>query len=123
MKRNFALITFPPYSPDLNPIERVWKLTRKLCIHDQYFPTIEAVATAVETQFRENVYVNRYTIIDSSDHLEIGRLSAQALLIAATTPTPHTGRKDYFLQRLSRWRLPLPHLTQLHDAGGEDQTR
>jgi transposase len=47
----FRLDYLPPYSPDLNPIERVWKLTRKLCIHDEYFPNIAAVITAVETQF------------------------------------------------------------------------
>jgi DDE superfamily endonuclease len=39
----FRLDYLPLYSPDLNPIERVWKLTRKLCIHDEYFPSIEAV--------------------------------------------------------------------------------
>jgi transposase len=47
----FCLDYLPPYSPDLNPIERVWKLTRKLCIHDEYFPNIGAVISAVETQF------------------------------------------------------------------------
>jgi hypothetical protein len=34
-------------------IERVWKLTRKLCIHDVYFPNLEAVTTAVEAQFAQ----------------------------------------------------------------------
>jgi hypothetical protein len=47
----FDLDYLPPYSPDLNPIERVWKLTRKLCIHDVYFPDLQAVITAVEAQF------------------------------------------------------------------------
>lgn len=48
---HFRLDFLPPYSPDLNPIERVWKLTRKLCIHDQYFPTLASLITAVEAQF------------------------------------------------------------------------
>ena len=43
----------PPYSPDLNPIERVWKLTRKLCVHDQYFGHLNDVIQAVETQFEQ----------------------------------------------------------------------
>ncbi len=47
----FCLDYLPPYSPDLNPIERVWKLTRKLCIHDEYFPNLGAVISTVETQF------------------------------------------------------------------------
>jgi transposase len=48
---HFRLDYLPPYSPDLNPIERVWKLTRKLCIHDQYFPTLASLIGAVEQQF------------------------------------------------------------------------
>jgi transposase len=30
-----ALDFLPPYSPELNPVERVWKLTRRLCLHTQ----------------------------------------------------------------------------------------
>jgi transposase len=41
----------PPYSPDLNPIERVWKLTRRLCLHNRYFPALIGVIEAVEEQF------------------------------------------------------------------------
>lgn len=48
---HFRLDFLPPYSPDLNPIERVWKLTRKLCIHDQYFPTLASLIAEVEAQF------------------------------------------------------------------------
>ncbi len=29
----FLLDFLPPYSPELNPIERVWKLTRRCCMH------------------------------------------------------------------------------------------
>jgi transposase len=47
----FALSYLPPYSPELNPIERVWKLTRRLCLHNRYFPTLEGVVQAVEGQF------------------------------------------------------------------------
>jgi DDE superfamily endonuclease len=49
----FHLDYLPPYSPDLNPIERVWKLTRKLCIHDEYFPSLGAVIEVVEAKFAE----------------------------------------------------------------------
>ncbi|MGH8615427.1 MAG: transposase, partial [Gammaproteobacteria bacterium] len=47
----FALDFLPPYSPELNPIERVWKLTRRLCLHNQYFPTLADVVSVVEKQF------------------------------------------------------------------------
>lgn len=46
----FALDFLPPYSPQLNPIERVWKLLRRLRLHNQYFGSIDGVIAAVESQ-------------------------------------------------------------------------
>jgi transposase len=37
---HFVLDFLPPYSPELNPIERVWKLTRRRCLHNRYFETL-----------------------------------------------------------------------------------
>jgi hypothetical protein len=48
---NFVLDYLPPYSPELNRIERVWKLTRRQCLHNRYFPVLEEVVAVVETQF------------------------------------------------------------------------
>ena len=48
----FILDYLPPYSPDLNPIERVWKLTRRQCLHNRYFPLLGEVIDSVETQFK-----------------------------------------------------------------------
>lgn len=42
----------PPYSPDLNSIERIWKLTRRLCTHNRCFPELEELVEAVFTRFR-----------------------------------------------------------------------
>jgi len=49
----FILDFLPPYSPDLNPIERLWKLTRKLCLHNRYFSTLEDLIQSVESKFSE----------------------------------------------------------------------
>jgi transposase len=49
----FGLDFLPPYSPELNPIERVWKLTRRLCLHNRYFGFLDSVVDAVEAQFSE----------------------------------------------------------------------
>ena len=49
----FFLDFLPPYSPDLNPIERVWKLTRRCCTHNVYFPTLDNITNAVEGKFDE----------------------------------------------------------------------
>lgn len=40
----------PPYSPELNPIERVWKLLRRLRIHNQYFETLDHLVQEVAEQ-------------------------------------------------------------------------
>lgn len=50
-RRWIRLLFLPPYSPDFNPIERVWKLTRRRCIHNQHFPRLANLATVVDTQF------------------------------------------------------------------------
>ena len=45
-----ALEFLPAYSPEFNPIERVWKLTRKLCTHNTYFEKLETLIDAVARQ-------------------------------------------------------------------------
>ena len=47
----FDLDFLPPYSPELNPIERVWKRTRRNCLHNVYFPTLAMVGTKLDEQF------------------------------------------------------------------------
>jgi transposase len=47
----FSLFFLPPYSPELNPVERVWKLTRRLAIHNRYFRDLNQVKQAVEAIF------------------------------------------------------------------------
>jgi len=48
---HFALDFLPAYSPELNPIERVWKLTRRRCLHNRYFDHLQDVIGAVESEF------------------------------------------------------------------------
>lgn len=43
----------PAYSPELNPIERLWKLTRRLCLHNRYFSSLAEVTAAAEGQFAQ----------------------------------------------------------------------
>lgn len=49
----FSFLFLPAYSPNLNMIERVWKLTRRRCTHNRYFFSINDVAQAVEKQFKK----------------------------------------------------------------------
>jgi transposase len=47
---SFRLDFLPPYSPELNPIERVWKLLRRTATHNTYFATLDALVAAVQQQ-------------------------------------------------------------------------
>ena len=47
------LLFLPPYSPHLNKIERVWKLTRKTTTHNKYFAALEHLQQALTNQFKQ----------------------------------------------------------------------
>jgi len=57
--KKFEIMFLPPYSPELNPIERVWKLTRRLAVHNRYFPSLESVSDAIEFVFNNWVSGNK----------------------------------------------------------------
>lgn len=50
-RQELKLDFLPPYSPELNAIERVWKLTRRLCTHNRYFPYLDDLIQAISPQF------------------------------------------------------------------------
>jgi transposase len=50
-QQQLRLLFLPPYSPQLAPIERVWKLTRRLATHNRYFATLAEVLKAVSACF------------------------------------------------------------------------
>ena len=41
----------PPYSPDLNPIEQVWRKTRRECTHNRHFANVGQLRFTLETYF------------------------------------------------------------------------
>lgn len=47
----FAFDFLPPYSPELNPIERVWKLVRRMRLHNRYFGSLDEMVETVEEVF------------------------------------------------------------------------
>jgi len=53
LAHRFALDFLPPYSPELNPIERVWKLTRRRCLHNRYFTNLKDIICAAEAEFSQ----------------------------------------------------------------------
>jgi len=57
--RRLRLLFLPPYSPQLAPIERVWKLTRRLATHNRYFATLPELLLAVDACFDRWLRPNR----------------------------------------------------------------
>ena len=49
---NIVPVYLPSYSPELNPIERLWQWLRKEVTHNTLFKTLEALMDALEKEFR-----------------------------------------------------------------------
>ena len=41
LKKKLKLLYLPAYSPELNPIESFWKMTRRCVTHNRYFESLE----------------------------------------------------------------------------------
>ena len=46
-KLNIELLFLPPYSPNLNLIERVWKFVKKKCLYSRYYDKFEKFQAAI----------------------------------------------------------------------------
>lgn len=51
IRDSVVFIKFPPYSPDLNPIEQVWRITRRENTHNVFFPNLTKLVDAVDSAF------------------------------------------------------------------------
>jgi transposase len=56
---SFEFLYLPPYSPDLNPIERVWRITRRKCTHNKYFQILETLVDVLDSFFKELAVPNK----------------------------------------------------------------
>jgi len=41
------LVFLPPYSPNLNLIERLWKFVKKQCLYGKYYPEFDAFTNSI----------------------------------------------------------------------------
>ena len=47
-----TLESMPPYSPDLNPIEQVWRITRREKTHNRYWSGLPALVSVLDEWFK-----------------------------------------------------------------------
>lgn len=45
---NIDLLFLPPYSPNLNWIERLWKFTKKQCLYNRFYETFHQFKAAID---------------------------------------------------------------------------
>ncbi len=46
-----TFVKLPPYSPDLNPIEQVWRITRRENTHNVFFASLSTLEKVVDSAF------------------------------------------------------------------------
>jgi transposase len=46
--KNIKIIFLPPYSPELNPVERFWKHIKREVLHIVVYETLDKLAIAIE---------------------------------------------------------------------------
>lgn len=51
IRSKVQLLTLPPYSPDLNPIEQVWRITRREKTHNRYFNSLSLLTEVLDSFF------------------------------------------------------------------------
>ncbi len=52
IRDKLVIIKLPPYSPDLNPIEQCWRITRREVTHNTFFSSTDALTTALDSFFQ-----------------------------------------------------------------------
>ena len=51
IRKSVAFVKLPPYSPHLNPIEQVWRITRRENTHNVFFPSLSLLESTVDSAF------------------------------------------------------------------------
>ena len=51
IRKSVAFVKLPPYSPDLNPIEQVWRITRRENTHNVFFSSLSLLESTVDSAY------------------------------------------------------------------------
>jgi transposase len=56
------LLFLPPYSPNLNLIERLWKFVKKQCLYGQYYTSFERFSNSIQSCLAQTETVHRQAL-------------------------------------------------------------
>jgi len=59
-KKWIAVEYIPPYSPELNPIETCWKVTKNAVTKSQHFKTVEAMQEELEVFWSKHIFTQNF---------------------------------------------------------------
>ena len=59
-KEWIAVEFIPPYSPELNPIETCWKVTKNAVTKSQHFKTIDSMQDALENFWNKHIFTQKF---------------------------------------------------------------
>jgi hypothetical protein len=62
--QGIELLFLPPYSPNLNLIERLWKFTKKKCLYSKYYSNFKVFNHAI-SHFLATMHVSDQKELDS----------------------------------------------------------
>jgi transposase len=79
---NIELLFLPPYSPNLNLIERVWKFTKKHCLNSKYYPKFNEFRDAID-KFLTNMHNAHAAELDTLLTLKFQMFSDEQINAAA----------------------------------------
>ena len=60
-KHNFYLVNFPPYAPEENPQEHVWKAAREHVTHNKFLKNLEKVANDFVSYLNNSIF--KYSLL------------------------------------------------------------
>ena len=72
--QRIKMIFLPPYSPNLNPIEKVWKFFKNEVLKNQFYKTLDDFKRAIEIFFHEKIklpHIKEKLKRVASDHFHI----------------------------------------------------
>jgi transposase len=78
---NIDIFLLPPYSPELNPVERFWRYLKQNVLHNKLFESLEKIEESLQTFLSSlsNSTIAQLCNTKSHHRLAIARLAAAAI--------------------------------------------
>src|SRR5437016_1810290 len=107
---NITLLALPPYSPELNPVERIWHYLRSHWLANSVFPSLADIMDACETAW--NRFAADHALIRPTEFVHLGIVadaSGQGPMMPITTgAVPPRGTGLALMERVGIIEIDLP---------------